>query len=135
MTPEERIEFNELKRKVSENPFSGEVNNLSRRKVPFVYGGAVAADGSAVKLPDGWTSSLPGSTGRFTVTHNLGHTNYSVVANANVTAFSASRVTLADISDKSANSFEVNLYDCIVSGSNAEVNQPFLFVLVTIPVV
>lgn len=40
------------------------------------YGGTVDEAGVAVDLPDGWSSSL--STITFTVTHNLGHTDYVV---------------------------------------------------------
>lgn len=45
------------------------------------YGGSVSgASGAAIMLPTGWTSAKinPGS---YTVTHNLGVTNYVVVAN------------------------------------------------------
>lgn len=41
------------------------------------YGGRVAADGTAISLPTGWSSAKTG-TGQYTVTHNLGHTVYAV---------------------------------------------------------
>ena len=46
-----------------------------------VRGGAVAADGSALKLPRAW-ASVKSSTGVYTITHNLGTTDYGVVATA-----------------------------------------------------
>src|SRR5262245_10853352 len=36
----------------------------------LAWGGRVAANGTAIGLPSGWSSSLAGST--YTVTHNLG---------------------------------------------------------------
>ena len=42
------------------------------------YAGIVDDTGSGIILPSGWTSTTTG-TGHFTVTHNLGHTNYSIV--------------------------------------------------------
>jgi len=41
--------------------------------------GAVTSAGAATFLPPQWTSSKQ-ATGQYRVTHNLGHTNYSVVA-------------------------------------------------------
>ncbi len=85
MTPDELLKrVEELERKVALNPFSGEVNNISRLKIPFVYAGKVNADGTASKLPSGWTSAK-GATGNYTVTHNLGHTNYAVAFSADIT--------------------------------------------------
>lgn len=61
-----------------------------------VYGGQVASDGTAVKLPTGWTSSHTG-TGQLRITHNLGNLNYAAVATpltANqITVFIADRQT------------------------------------------
>lgn len=44
-----------------------------------IYSGRIAADGSALKLPSGWSSSRT-SIGTYQVTHNLGTTNYTIVA-------------------------------------------------------
>lgn len=41
------------------------------------FRGRIRSDGTAEKLPAGWSSSRPG-TGQFRVTHNLGDTNYTV---------------------------------------------------------
>ena len=46
-----------------------------------IYVGEVAADGTAVRLPDGWTSQNNGDFYR-QVNHNLGHTNYVVAMNS-----------------------------------------------------
>lgn len=43
-----------------------------------IYVGYVQFDGTAVRLPSGWTS-VKNSTGSYTVTHNLGTTNYVVI--------------------------------------------------------
>ena len=72
------------------------------------YHGRVNSDGTAIRLPTGWTSSLetPGSTyTHLRVTHNLGTANYTVVISGNtlngidITAF-----------DAAANSFDVAEY-------------------------
>lgn len=44
-----------------------------------VYAGAVDSGGTAINLPTGWTSTRTGA-GQFTVTHNLGTSNYSAPA-------------------------------------------------------
>ena len=43
------------------------------------YPGRVASDGSEVLLPDGW-SSVKHTTGSYSVTHGLGHSNFAVAA-------------------------------------------------------
>lgn len=47
--------------------------------VGSTFGGYVNGDGTAASLPVGWSSAKTG-TGAYTVTHNLGTTNYTVVA-------------------------------------------------------
>lgn len=59
-----------------------DANQLTPKKyvdglIPF--SGHVQSNGSAISLPDGWTSSKI-STGLYEVTHNLGTTAYAVVA-------------------------------------------------------
>ena len=44
-----------------------------------VYFGKVAANGSTLKLPSGWSASRT-ALGKYTVTHNLASTDYIVVA-------------------------------------------------------
>ena len=44
-----------------------------------VYFGKVAANGTALKLPAGWSSTRT-ALGKYTITHNLGSTDYIVVA-------------------------------------------------------
>jgi len=46
-----------------------------------IYSGRVAAAGTAIKLPSGWSSSKI-TTGKYTLTHNLGTVNYTFVGNA-----------------------------------------------------
>lgn len=48
-------------------------------KMPRVFAGVVASDGTGVILPTGWTSVQNG-TGDYTITHNLGSGSYVVVA-------------------------------------------------------
>ena len=50
------------------------------------YAGYVNDDGTAGSLPAGWSSTKTG-TGAYTVTHNLGSTNYIVVATSAGGAF------------------------------------------------
>lgn len=56
------------------------------------YGGEVVNNAAAAPFPSGWSVSHP-STGNHTVTHNLGHTNYVVVAMPNTTTPRAISVT------------------------------------------
>jgi len=51
-------------------------------KIAKIYSGRVASDGSAVKLPSGWSSSRT-ATGKYQITHNLGTTDYTITALAN----------------------------------------------------
>ena len=46
-----------------------------------VFAGRVNSNGSAFSLPTGWSSTRTGA-GKYTITHNLGTTNYAPVANA-----------------------------------------------------
>ena len=45
------------------------------------YGGNIESNGTAVSLPTGWSSVVSGGH-VYTITHNLGTTSYTVVANA-----------------------------------------------------
>ncbi len=49
----------------------------------FSFVGSVSAGGVAIELPAGWSSSLDGGTGIYTVTHNLGTTNYVFILTPN----------------------------------------------------
>jgi hypothetical protein len=46
--------------------------------IPTMFSGSVAANGTALDLPTGWTSAH-NSDGDYTVTHNLGYATYNVV--------------------------------------------------------
>lgn len=83
-----------------------------------VYWGEVASDGSAIRLPTGWTSATTG-TGDYVVTHNLGNASYGVAANA------ISAYAFGKIPDTSANTFEIIFQDA--AGNLA--NSSFTFIL------
>lgn len=42
------------------------------------FAGSITSGGAGTILPKGWTSAKT-ATGKYTVTHNLGHTSYAVV--------------------------------------------------------
>ncbi len=101
----------------------------TKKLITPVYGGQVASDGSAVSLPIGWTSAR-NSTGRYTITHNLGTTAYAVVACALCSSFDLTNVTFMVISGLSVNTFQTDIYDgYIPHGTNPEVDRAFLFIL------
>ncbi len=58
------------------------INGQGIRTNANIFHGRVAEAGNAIRLPAGWSVSRP-STGRYDITHNLGHQNYTV----NVTLF------------------------------------------------
>ncbi len=63
------------------NPDAQNKSNLSLtlKTLPgYCYPGNIQQNGTATSLPQGWTSAR-NSGGNYTVTHNLGHTNYVVV--------------------------------------------------------
>jgi len=77
---------------------------LDKDGLQYSQAGRVTSAGVAsAKFPPGWSVSHPG-TGLYTITHNLGHTNYSVVVSAvdNVSAWGGPRSI-------SANSFQVGM--------------------------
>lgn len=85
------------------------------------YAGYVAAAGTAVNLPSGWTSTKTG-TGAYTVTHNLGTTGYALVATSAGGAFGVCAVYAIN-----ANDFHLS----IVSTAASFQDTDFTFVLVT----
>lgn len=95
-----------------------------------VYGGYVNANGtSGTPFPSGWTSSVGtgGSVGRYTITHNLGTTNYVVTATASeIGSFTAA---ISSIFDISSNSFEIVWYTPNGSTSWTPTDQAFDFIL------
>lgn len=90
-----------------------------------VYGGFVNSGGTTgTPFPSGWTVATPGA-GRYTITHNLATTNYSVVV-SNKSAFSnvGSIVTLG------SNSMEIDMYNNTVGATWSATNTSFFFILV-----
>lgn len=85
-----------------------------------IFYGIVKSDGTAIILPDGWSSSRS-SAGEYIVTHNLGTTSYGVVTNA------VSQVSTHLPTPNSANFFQIFTTDS--SGSVSDSN--FTFILVT----
>lgn len=86
------------------------------------WSGAVAADGSAITLPKGW-SCAKNSTGNYTVTHSMGSaTAYIVVATTNFsTAVIVQRVLRA------ANAFEVVTTNAVGVATNAAFDFVVMF--------
>ena len=89
-----------------------------------IYHGRVDTSGSADRLPSGWTSTKD-AVGEYTVTHNLGTSNYTVIP----TARSGSD-NIAILADVNSNDFELECYDW---GSDTKEDVDFHFILITDP--
>lgn len=91
-----------------------------------IYAGFVNLDGSSgLPFPTGWTSANL-SSGAYRITHNLGTTNYSVVATLNYLNDGNLRVALLAL--KTSTTFDIELFG-FGSGSNS--NGAFSFALST----
>ena len=84
-----------------------------------VYGGHVNAAGTAVYLPTGW-SSVRNSAGSFTITHNLGTTNYAPVVGSSDLGIKVNHTAIG------VNSFNVQTYNLVPN----PIDSPFTFVVV-----
>jgi len=58
---------------------TGAVTKKSAREKLGIYSGTIKFDGTPIRLPAGW-SSIKNSTGAYTITHNLGASNYDFTA-------------------------------------------------------
>jgi hypothetical protein len=76
---------------------------LSQGTSVNAYAGFINADGSAAVIPAGWTSGV--ASHKFTITHNLGTTNYA--ATATPSNFLAHAETFGYTSSK----FDVQIFD------------------------
>lgn len=74
-----------------------------------IYPGIVDGDGTALSLPQFWTSATTG-TGKYTVTHNLGTTSYVVVLTAVQSGLALKVPNLATVT---ASAFTVEIDDTI----------------------
>lgn len=84
-----------------------------------IYPGYVASDGTGTFVP-GWTSTHP-STGNYTITHNLGLTDYVVVANATAIISNGRHISVS----KGNNSFSVRIFEG-GSGNAADADWNFI---------
>ncbi len=66
-----------------------------------IYPGSVASDGSAINLPNGWSSTKT-ATGKYTITHNLNSTRYVVSASPN-----QNLATEHDVTSKTSTTFKL----------------------------
>jgi hypothetical protein len=84
-----------------------------------VYAGYVVSNAAGTPFPAGWSVTNP-STGNYTVTHNLGHTDYVVTATFRaVTGF-------IQITSRGTANFVVNCKNA----SSVDANSDFFFTLV-----
>lgn len=75
-------------------------------KATIVYSGYINSNGTAgTPFPTGWSVAHT-ATGKYTVTHNLGNTNYVVVGFLVNSGFGDGQLL-----DRSANTFEVGYYN------------------------
>jgi len=105
---------------------ASDMNTYQRDNIAYLenelfkpYAGVVNADGTAARLPVGW-SSARNSTGNYTVTHNLGDSIYVVV----LTPYSGNR-HIPYVSARANNTFTVIGTD---AGGTAT-DMPFGFIL------
>jgi hypothetical protein len=105
--------------------FNRRIELLSNEKTirGLLYAGSVASDGTAIRLPQGWTSSRT-STGLYTITHNLGTTNYAPIVTAFLNGGTGFRA--AQVHTQSANSFVI---DIAVSGTDTDSSFSFVVIL------
>lgn len=88
--------------------------------VETTHGGLVNSNGTAgTPFPTGWSVETTG-TGFYVVTHNLGHSNYAVVAHAYSTS-----VRAVNLSSVGSTSFTVNTK----TSAGADVDNAFYFIL------
>jgi hypothetical protein len=132
MTPQE---FETLKKQVDEIQFkldafvkpdrylfTRDIELARGKKIKdFIFGGEVASDGTAVRLPEGWTSTRT-AAGNYKITHNLNTAFYGALA----TAFAPSSPTkVADILTRNVNDFTVD-----ISLSGGDNDSAFFFIVI-----
>lgn len=89
------------------------------------YGGRVNADGTAGLLPSGWTSAKVG-TGKYTITHHLNTSNYSVVCGGGP-------ITTFDDFFFNVYSIDTNSFTILdVEAGSSPADQQFCFILTLI---
>lgn len=90
-----------------------------------IYAGSLNSDATVVFLPSGWTAVVGsgGSVGKYTVTHNLGTSNYAIVVTATA-GFNYGAVTSVGTS-----TFIVTMYSIGVGGSVSPTDTAFNFIL------
>jgi len=86
-----------------------------------VHRGRVSSAGVSIELPSGWTCTK-NATGTYTVTHNLGTTDYTVVVSPEYSA----TVGFAGIYSKAANAFAC--YVANASGTPIDRNWHFILI-------
>lgn len=100
----------------------------TRKIYPHAFYGRVESDGTATDIPDGWSVSRTGA-GNYTVTHNLGHTEYGVTLAYDYQDDPSNNVKVIAIKDYDANSFQVNTVRYpFTAGTDAD--SDFFFILV-----
>lgn len=90
------------------------------------YVGSVTSSGTSTFLPSGWTVAHT-STGVYTITHNLGTTNYAV----NVTGTgSFSYANVPGITNIGSNTCQITIGTIQVGGSVTPTDNSFNFILI-----
>lgn len=92
----------------------------------LMFSGRFKTDGTSTKLPSGW-SLTPGSTGFCTVTHNLGTSNYTVVAVKSAQGGLTDLVV--EVFNHAANTFTAHGFN--LSGTDTDVELEFMLLLDT----
>ena len=88
------------------------------------YAGSWNSNATTTSLPSGWSVTNPGA-GQYTLTHNLGTTNYSIVALAEDTAGTATP-TMSFYRAKATNSISIQ----VGTYTGARVSRACQFVLI-----
>lgn len=90
---------------------------------PKTYGGVVTSTGTAgTPFPSGWTAGK-NATGDYTVTHNLGTTNYVVVGSA----ISGGKILLWSQSSSDGNQFNILTFN--TAGTSTDTTFSFILAL------
>lgn len=117
------------------NKMVGDTPNDALQLIPRKYidgkffAGRVNANGTSIFLPTGWTSQVA-NTSEYTITHNLGTTNYAFVVLADSVASFAGNtgpvLVTIDVTSPQANSFSFATFRW---DTGQAIAAPFLFIL------
>lgn len=93
------------------------------KPVQNTFGGLVGISAANNTLPTGWTATYVSSTLQFTITHNLGYANFSIITNAEIGGGGYGVITTL-----STTTFQVIFYN----SAGTAINPSWFFILTKI---